>query len=124
MGSEATYTVQTMSESSNSASLRTGASIPLKPAPARRKVPLTRPLRHARYRNIWLANMVSNMGTWIQTLDSAWLDASLSKSASITSLVQTATYVLIFLLALMDGVVHDVLHRPKFLFYCNLYMAL
>lgn len=124
LGSEATYTVQTMSESSTSASLPSPAAIPRSSPSARRKVPLTRPLRHARYRNIWLANMVSNMGTWIQTFASAWLVASLSKSASITSLVQTATYVPIFLFALLAGVVADAVHRPKFLFYCNLYMAL
>ncbi len=97
----------------------------LSPAPAgRRKVPLTRPLRHPRYRNLWLANMVSNMGTWIQTFASAWLVASISSSASITSLVQTATYVPVFMFALLAGVVADAVHRPKFLFYCNLYMAL
>ncbi len=85
---------------------------------------MTRPLRHARYRNIWLANMASNMGTWIQTFASAWLVASLSGPASITSMVQTATYVPVFLFALLAGVVADAVHRPKFLFYCNLYMAL
>ncbi|WP_313030699.1 MFS transporter [Massilia alkalitolerans] len=90
----------------------------------RRKVPLTRPLRHPRYRNLWLANMVSNMGTWIQTFASAWLVASVSSSASITSLVQTATYVPVFVFALLAGVVADAVHRPKFLFYCNLTMAL
>ncbi|RZA32440.1 MAG: MFS transporter [Lysobacteraceae bacterium] len=97
---------------------------PLAPPFRRPKVPLTRPLRHARYRKIWLANMVSNMGTWIQTFASAWLVASLSGSASITSLVQTATYVPVFVFALLAGVVADTVHRPKFLFYCNLYMAL
>jgi predicted MFS family arabinose efflux permease len=130
VGWEATYTVQTMPDSSTSAATaadnQSGAAIPLgASAPARRaRVPLTRPLRHPRYRNIWLANMVSNMGTWIQTFASAWLVASLSGSASITSLVQTATYVPIFLFALLAGVVADAVHRPKFLFYCNLYMAL
>lgn len=94
-------------------------------APSRRcKVSVARPLRHARYRNIWLANMVSNMGTWIQAFASAWLVASLSQSAAITSLVQTATYVPIFVFALLAGVVADAVHRPKFLFFCNLYMAL
>ena len=93
------------------------------PATPRRKVPLTRPLRHPRYRSIWLANLVSNLGTWIQTFASAWLVASLSKSAAITSLVQTAAYVPIFLFALFAGVVADAVHRPKFLFFCNLYMA-
>jgi len=93
-------------------------------APQRRKVPLTQPLRHPRYRRIWLANMVSNLGTWIQTFASGWLVASLSQSATTTSLVQTATYVPVFLFALFAGVVADAVHRPKFLFFCNLFNAI
>ncbi len=96
---------------------------PLAGSAPRRKVALTRPLRHARYRSIWLANLVSNLGTWIQTFAAAWLVASLSQSAAITSLVQTATYVPVFLFALCAGVVADAVHRPKFLFFCNLFMA-
>jgi predicted MFS family arabinose efflux permease len=90
---------------------------------ARRKVPLTQPLRHARYRHLWCANLVSNLGTWIQTFASAWLIASSSHSASTTTLVQTCTYIPIFLFALFAGVVADAVHRPKFLFFCNLFMA-
>ncbi|MFC0251674.1 MFS transporter [Massilia consociata] len=90
----------------------------------RHKVPLSRPLRHARYRQLWLANMVSNLGTWIQAFASAWLVASLSQSPSITSLVQTATYLPVFLFALLAGVVADAVDRPRFLFFCNLFMAL
>jgi len=93
------------------------------PAPVRRKVPLTQPLRHARYRRLWLANLVSNLGTWIQTFAAAWLVASLSQSAAITSMVQTATYIPVFLCALFAGVVADAVHRPRFLFFCNLFNA-
>lgn len=92
-------------------------------APLRRKVPLTQPLRHPRYRRLWLANLVSNLGTWIQTFAAAWLVASLSQSAAITSLVQTATYVPVLLFALLAGVVADAVHRPRFLFFCNLFNA-
>jgi predicted MFS family arabinose efflux permease len=59
-----------------------------------------------------------------QTFASAWLIASLSHSASTTTLVQTASYVPIFLFALFAGVVADAVNRPKFLFFCNLFMAL
>jgi predicted MFS family arabinose efflux permease len=99
-------------------------TVPLPAPPLRRKVPLTKPLRHARYRRLWTANLVSNLGTWTQTFASAWLIASLSHSASTTTLVQTATYIPIFLFALFAGVVADAVDRPKFLFLCNLFMAL
>lgn len=99
-------------------------STPLPAQPVRTRVPLSKPLRHSRYRRIWMANFVSNLGTWTQTFASAWLIASMSQSASITTLVQTATYIPIFLFALFAGVIADAVDRPKFLFFCNLYMAL
>lgn len=99
-------------------------SIALPAQALRPKVPLSKPLRHARYRRLWTANLISNLGTWTQTFASAWLIASLSHSASTTTLVQTATYVPIFLFALLAGVVADAVDRPKFLFFCNLFMAL
>ncbi|MDL2355455.1 MAG: MFS transporter [Pseudomonadota bacterium] len=99
-------------------------SVPLPARALRPKVPLSQPLRHARFRRLWSANLISNLGTWIQTFASAWLIASLSHSASTTTLVQTATYVPIFLFALFAGVVADAVDRPKFLFFCNLFMAL
>ena len=87
-------------------------------------VPLSQPLRrHARFRRLWFANLVSNLGTWTQAFASAWLIASMAHSASTTTLVQTATYVPIFLFAIFAGVVADAVHRPKFLFLCNLFMA-
>ncbi|RJG19183.1 MFS transporter [Massilia cavernae] len=99
-------------------------SSPLPAQPLRIRVPLSKPLRHPRYRRLWTANLVSNLGTWTQTFASAWLIASMSKAAAVTTLVQTASYVPIFLFALFAGVIADAVDRPKFLFFCNLYMAL
>ncbi len=84
---------------------------------------MSQPLRHVRYRQLWIANLVSNLGTWTQTFASAWLIATVSTSATTSSLVQTATYVPVFLFALFAGVIADAVHRPKFLFLCNLFMA-
>ncbi|MES2126261.1 MAG: MFS transporter [Pseudomonadota bacterium] len=84
---------------------------------------MSQPLRHARFRRLWIANLVSNLGTWTQAFASAWLIASMAHSAATTTLVQTATYVPIFLFAIFAGVVADAVHRPKFLFLCNLFMA-
>ncbi|NHZ98697.1 MFS transporter [Massilia sp. CCM 8734] len=99
-------------------------SVPL-PAPSLRpKVPLSKPLRHARFRQLWTANLISNLGTWTQTFASAWLITLVASSASTASLVQTASYIPIFLFALFAGVIADAVDRPKFLFFCNLFMAL
>ncbi|HEY0064432.1 MAG TPA: MFS transporter [Telluria sp.] len=99
-------------------------SAPLPGTPLRPKIALTTPLRHARYRQLWLANLISNLGTWTQTFASAWLLATVSTSASTSSMVQTATYIPVFLFALLAGVVADRVNRPKFLFLCNLFMAI
>ena len=102
-------------------------SLPL-PRPARRaraaRIPRTRPLRHRRYRQLWLANLVSTLGTWTQTFATAWLIASLSGGAVMSSLVQTASYLPFLMFALIAGVIADAVHRPRFLFFCNLFMAL
>ncbi|MFP5394076.1 MAG: MFS transporter [Gammaproteobacteria bacterium] len=95
----------------------------LRASSARPRVALTAPLRHARYRHLWIANLVSNLGTWTQTFASAWLIASLSTSSAAASLVQTASYLPIFLFALPAGVLADAVDRPRFLFFCNLFMA-
>ncbi|MES2316000.1 MAG: MFS transporter [Pseudomonadota bacterium] len=99
-------------------------SVLMSAPPRRTKVPLLTPLRHRRYRQLWIANLISNLGTWTQTFATAWLIATVSTSASASTLVQTATYVPIFLFALFAGVIADAVHRPKFLFLCNLFMAL
>lgn len=52
---------------------------------------MLQPLRHARFRHLWLANLLSNLGSWTQTIAVAWHVASLSPSAALTSLLQTAT---------------------------------
>ncbi len=99
-------------------------ALPLNGARLRPKVPLSQPLRHVRYRQLWLANLISNLGTWMQTFASAWLVTTVANSASTSSLVQTAAYVPVFLFALFAGVIADRVDRPKFLFFCNLTMAL
>ncbi|MES2298449.1 MAG: MFS transporter [Pseudomonadota bacterium] len=100
----------------------TSDSLP-EPAP-RARIPLSKPLSHPRFRLLWGANLLSNVGTWTQAFASAWLIASLSHSPSTITLVQTATYLPIFLFALIAGAAADSVERPKFLFLCNLFLAL
>lgn len=92
--------------------------------PAPLTASLLTPLRHTRFRQLWLANLISNLGTWTQTFAAAWLIATVSTSAATSTLVQTATYVPLFLFTLFAGVIADAVHKPKFLFFCNLFMSL
>ncbi|ELX10419.1 major facilitator superfamily MFS_1 [Janthinobacterium sp. HH01] len=87
-------------------------------------VPLFQPLRHARFRQLWLANMLSNLGSRMQAFAAAWQIATLSHSPQLTALVQTATWVPMLLFALPAGALADTLHRPTLLFRSNAVMAL
>lgn len=81
------------------------------------------PLRHARFRQLWMANLLSNLGSRMQAFAAAWQIASLSQSPQLTALVQTATWAPMLLFALPAGALADTLHRPTLLFRSNAVMA-
>ena len=82
------------------------------------------PLQHPVFRAIWLATVVSNLGTWIQNVGAAWLMTSLSPSALMVALIQTATSLPMFLLALPAGALADVINRRKLLLFTQAWMLL
>jgi len=88
------------------------------------KFPLWVPLRHARYRTLWLSNAFSNTGTWMQAMAAAWMMTSLTTSPLMTASIQTATNLPIFLFALIAGTLADMVDKPKFLLIVNIQMAL
>jgi hypothetical protein len=61
------------------------------------------PLRQYLFRSLWIAAVVSNVGTWVEDIGVAWLMTSLTKSPVLISLLQTAESLPIFLLALPAG---------------------
>jgi len=61
------------------------------------------PLRHPVFRALWMVTIVSNIGTWMQNVAAAWLMTSLSQSSVLVALVQTATSLPVFFLALPAG---------------------
>jgi MFS family permease len=73
------------------------------------------PLRHPTFRALWLANLVASLGTWMQNTGAGWLMTSLDPNALIVSLVQAATIMPVFLLALPAGALADILDRRRFL---------
>jgi MFS family permease len=74
-----------------------------------------RPLRHPIFRWLWIANVASNLGTWLQSVGASWLMTTLSDSTTVVALVQAATSLPMFLLALPGGALADVLDRRKIL---------
>src|SRR5215203_2989609 len=69
------------------------------------------PLRSSLFRALWLAALVSNFGIWAQYADSAWLMTSLSHSATLVALVQTATSLPFLVAAMPAGVLGDMVDR-------------
>jgi MFS family permease len=64
---------------------------------------------------LWIANAVSNVGTWMQNAGAAWLMVTLSPSALLVALVQTATNLPVFLLGVPAGAIGDIIDRRKIL---------
>ena len=73
------------------------------------------PLRNATFRGLWLANVVAWLGTWLQNTGAGWLMTSLAPQPLIVAMVQAATIMPVFLLALPGGALADIVDRRVFL---------
>ena len=67
------------------------------------------------FRALWIAALVSNLGTWIQDVGEVWTMTSLTSSPFLIALVETATTFPVFALAIPAGAIADVLDRRRFL---------
>jgi MFS family permease len=67
------------------------------------------------FRMLWLAVLVSDIGTWMQTVGAQWLLVSLPNAATLVALVQTADTLPDVLLALPGGVLADAFDRRRLL---------
>jgi MFS family permease len=73
------------------------------------------PFRFTAFAVLWTATAVSNIGTWMQSAAAGWLMTSLQPDPLTVSLVQVATSLPMFLLALPAGALADILDRRKLL---------
>jgi MFS family permease len=73
------------------------------------------PLRSPVYRALWIAQLVSNLGTWMQTVGAQWMLVGDPRAAVLVPLVQTATTLPVMLLALPSGVLADLIDRRRLL---------
>jgi MFS family permease len=71
------------------------------------------PLRAKVFRWLWLASLVSNVGTWMQTVGAQWLLVHAANAAILVSLVQTADMLPDVLFAIVGGVLADILDRRR-----------
>jgi MFS family permease len=82
------------------------------------------PLRHGVFRAIWIASVASNLGTWMQNVGAVWLMTSLTPSATMVALIQTATSLPVFLVGLPAGALADVVDRRRLLIWTQAWMLL
>src|SRR2546430_16816558 len=82
------------------------------------------PLRTALFRNLWIATIVSNVGTWMQDVGAGWLMTSLSSSPSIVALVEAADSFPLMLLALPAGALADIVDRRRLLIVIQFYLLI
>ncbi len=87
-----------------------------------RKEAAAGPLHNSVFRSLWLATIVSNIGTWMQDVGSSWLMTSLSPAPIMVALVQAATTLPMFLLAIPAGALADVFDRRKILLVSQVWM--
>jgi MFS family permease len=73
------------------------------------------PLRIGTFRVLWLAQLGSLVGTWMQTVGAQWLLVDHPDASTLVALVQTANMTPVFLLALPAGVFADVFDRRRLL---------
>ena len=69
------------------------------------------PLRHAVFRRIWTASLLSNLGLLIMGVGAAWSMTQMTASADKVALVQTALSLPVALIAAPAGAVADMFDR-------------
>jgi len=81
-----------------------------------------RPLRLPLFRNLLIADLASDIGTFMQSVGAAWLMTSLSSDPVHIALIQTASALPFFLLALPAGSIGDIVDRRKLILWTELWM--
>lgn len=80
------------------------------------------PLRIPIFRNLLIADLVSDIGTFMQTVGAAWLMTTLTARPVYIALIQTASALPFFLLALPAGSIGDIFDRRKLILGTEIWM--
>src|SRR5512133_2978832 len=85
------------------------------PAPPRqsRFTLMVRSLRHRNFRLFFTGQLISLIGTWMQTVAESWLVYRLTGSSLLLGSVGFASQIPVFLLAFIGGAVADRFNRHK-----------
>lgn len=81
-----------------------------------------RPLKQRTFRDLLLANLVSDIGAFMQAVGAAWLMVSLGAGPLNVALIQTATTLPFFLLVLPAGALGDIADRRRLILITESWM--
>ena len=81
------------------------------------------PFRWPAFRAIWVANLVSALGSMIQSIAAAWLMTDLTDSHLLVALVQASIVIPVLFIGVFAGVLADNYDRRKVMLGANLAMA-
>src|SRR6267142_1359647 len=84
---------------------------------------LWRPLRTPIFRNLLIADVMSDIGTFMQTVGAAWLMVSLGAGPMYIALTQTASALPFFVFALPAGAIGDIVDRRTLILYTECWMV-
>jgi MFS family permease len=82
------------------------------------------PLRNRVFRDLFIAQFVSNLGTWMQSVAAQWFLVEAHSSDAVVALVQTASLGPTLLLALFAGVLADLFDRRRLLIFVQWYAVI
>lgn len=79
------------------------------------------PLHQRVFRMLWIATVVSNIGSWMSDIGVNWTMLSLSADPLAVALVQAASSLPMFLFVLPAGVLADIIERRKILLFSQVW---
>jgi MFS family permease len=91
--------------------------------PALQSRSLWSPVRVPTFRNLLVADVLSDIGTFMQSVGAAWLMVSFGAGPLYVALTQTASSLPFFVLALPAGSVGDIVDRRKLILFTEVWMA-
>lgn len=81
-----------------------------------------RPLGNRTFRNLLAAYLISDIGAFMQSVGAAWLMTSLTDNLLYIALIQTASALPFFVLALPAGSIGDIFDRRKLILGTEIWM--
>ena len=81
------------------------------------------PLRRQAFRTLWVAQLASNIGSWMQSVGAQWTVVHQPNAAALASIVQAAGLIPVLFVSLPSGVLADVLDRRRLIAAVTLAMA-